>query len=86
VKAVRHGSRVDVSWRTDRNASPDAFLVVGSSNRSTLGIDDLVPGEAKRAGPRRFTSRLTGAKNVRFVFVFVASDASLAAPVIVRVR
>jgi hypothetical protein len=86
VKAVRHGSRVDVSWRTDRNASPGAFLVVGSSTRSTLELDDFVPGEAKRAGPRLFTARLTGAKSVRFVFVFVASDSSIAAPVIVRVR
>ncbi len=86
LKAVRHGSRVDVSWRTDRDADPDLFAVAGSDGRA-LDSNGLVVAEAKRAGKRRFTARLTGAKEVRYVFVFAGDGSgSIGGPSVTRVR
>ncbi len=86
LRAVRHGSRVDVSWRTDRDADPDAFVVAGTVGRA-FELERLVDAEAKRAGKRRFTARLTGAKEVRYVFVFVGGESgTITGPYVARVR
>jgi len=85
LKAVRHGSRVDVSWRSDRRAEADAFAVVGVPSR-TLAVEGLVAAEARARGERSFTARLTGAKEVRYVFVFTGSGGSIGAPYVAKVR
>ncbi len=85
LKAVHHGSRVDLTWRTDRKADADAFAVIGVPNRA-IDPDGLVVAEAHAAGRRRFSARLTGAKRIRYVFVFVTAEGSFGGPYATEVR
>jgi hypothetical protein len=85
LKAVRHGSRVDVTWRADRSADAEEFAVIGVPNR-VIDPDGLVVAEAHATGPRRFSARLTGAKQVSYVFVFVSAEGSFAGPYVAEVR
>jgi hypothetical protein len=86
LKAVRHGSRVDVSWRTDRKTEPDSFAVVGLPGRSLEPEGAVTTEHVKSAGGRRFTARLTGAKEIRYVFVFSASQGEISRPYVTKVR
>ena len=87
LKAVRHGSRVDVSWRTDRKTEADSFAVVGLPGR-LLEPEGAVTTEHVKSsgGGRRFTARLTGAKEIGYVFVFSASQGEIGGPYVTKVR
>jgi hypothetical protein len=85
LRAVRHGSRVDVSWRSDRKADADAFVVLGLPGR-VFEAEGAVVADPKSAGGRRFTARLTGAKEVRYVFVFAGGEGEIGGPYVTRVR
>jgi len=73
LRARRHGTRIEVSWRTDIPADPGDFAVIGTRTRSldelpialTLGEDDR----------KRTRFRLTLARTDRVRFVTVVSDA-----------
>jgi hypothetical protein len=84
LKAVRHGSRVDVTWRANKKADSDAFAVVGSPNR-TFDIENLAVAEAHSAGGQRFKASLKSAKEIEYVFVFAGSDDSIGGPYVVKV-
>jgi hypothetical protein len=87
LEAVRRGSEVEVSWRSDVNAAGDAFLVFGSTGRA-LSPDSAVTGnESRRRSGRRFSARLSGAEKVRYVTVFPSGDElQIGRPVVARVR
>ncbi len=84
LKAVRHGSAVDVSWRTDIATRADRFLLIGSAGRE-IGSDPLTGGDARSAGTRRFTAHLPKAAKVRFVALFIANDFTFEPPIVVQV-
>jgi hypothetical protein len=74
LRARRHGSAIDVSWRTDIPAKPDDFLVTGTATRS--GPEPplaLATSEAERSS-HRFHFTLRPSKGVRFVSVAVATE------------
>jgi hypothetical protein len=85
LKAVRHGSRVDVSWRTDRKADRNAFVVLGLPGR-TIAAEGAVGADAKAVSDRRFTARLTGANEVRYVYVFAGAEGEIGGPYVTKVR
>jgi len=87
LRAVRHGSRIAVSWRTDRKADSDAILVLGLPSR-TLGGEGIVEADVKAGRDRRFTAVLTGAREIRYVYVFVfaAGDGEIGGPYVTKVR
>jgi hypothetical protein len=86
LKAVRHGNRVDVSWRTDRKAEADRFGVIGLRDR-VVEPEGAVMAQAKSSGGRRFTARLNGAKEIKYVYVvIVASEGEIGGPYVVKVR
>jgi len=86
LEAVRHGSRVDVSWRSVGEAEPDSFLVLGTPSR-VIDVAGLTSADAKPAGKGRYTARLSRAGDVRYVFVFAGGEnGSLGGPYVTRVR
>jgi hypothetical protein len=85
LKAVRRGSGVDVSWRTDRKAEPESLGVIGLRDRD-VNPEGAVMADARSSDGRRFTARLKAAKEIRYVFVFVASEGGIGGPYVTKVR
>lgn len=85
LKAVRRGSRVDASWRTDRKVEPESFGVIGLRDRA-VDPEGAVMADARSSDRRRFTARLKDAKEIRYVLVFVASEGGIGGPYVTKVR
>jgi hypothetical protein len=84
LRAVRHGSTVDVTWRTDIAAQPDRFAVLGSDTRT--GDATPVVAQARRAGSRRFRARFRRAPKVRYVMLIIVDQSGATGVEIAKVR
>lgn len=68
LRAVRHGSRIKVSWTADKPAEPQ-FQVTGSTTRSRFELPVAVTS-VYRGAPRRAFSATLPATGVRYVALY----------------
>ena len=67
LRAVRHGDRIQVSWRTDRKTTYSLFWVTGAATPGLAAAPLKVRETEGRHGRRTFSLNLTHAGAVRYV-------------------